>query len=351
MGEDEGEVVFLDDEDVDEQEWLAEERVERGQDPGVLPPLASRNRLLASLVALALFVSGVGTAFTAAYHRHMADLQIANLLELTAAAYPPQIPNLPTLAFASTWHAKVQEQVLVPVVNRSPKPIVLLGAILQEPGMVGAANLAPTGVTTLKSGATGTVAGLVTVNCAQGPPLGYPAAGGDPSFVIPVQPSASLRVRAKTFGGEIAEATLDPEEGQADEAEMQERICLQQGSNAVTFQSDSFRYDAAAHLVTFDWTVKSNADAAVQYKDSVTISAPGRDATAPCTAKSARPTTPATGTIQPGATLAMSFAIQMSACPAGSTPPSTEAVMLSIYVSIHGDPLTADTMSLPVGLS
>ena len=81
MGDDEDEVVFLDDdEEAIDEGWLAEERVEN-TDAGVLPPRASRNRLFVTLAALALFLGGTGAAFTAAYHRHMTDLRNANLLD------------------------------------------------------------------------------------------------------------------------------------------------------------------------------------------------------------------------------------------------------------------------------
>jgi hypothetical protein len=352
LGDDEDDVVFLDDdEELDDDAWLDEERVEGGGDPGVLPPSASRNRLLATLVALAVFLGVTGTAFTAAYHRHLADVRIANLLALAAGSYPPQLPDLATLAFASTWHAQVRERVIVPVVNQSPRPVELLGAVLQEPGMIGTASLAPSGSTTLKTGQTGTVTGVVTVNCAQNPPIGYPSVDSDPSFVIPVQPIASLRVRAKTYGGQIAVATLDPEAGQGYQAEMQQRICLQQGDNAVSNLKQTTRYDTATHVLTLDVSVGSNADTPMQYKADLSISTQANDAAAPCTAESERPTSPASGTVAPESTIETSFAIQMSACPAGSTPPTTEGLLLTVYITIHGSPLTAESISLPVDVS
>ncbi|HWG24718.1 hypothetical protein, partial [Actinospica sp.] len=341
MGDDEDEVVFLDeDEDLGDAAWLDDERVEGGLHPGTLPPHVSRNRLLVTLVALALFLGGTGVAFTTAYHRHLTDVRIANLFSLASAGYPPQIPDLADLALAASWHAEVRERVDVPVVNQSPQPIVLLGAMLTEPGMVGTASLAPTGATTLKTGQTGIVAGVVTVDCTQNPALGYPSANSDPSFVIPVQPIATLKVRARTSGGRIAEATLDPEAGQGFQAEMQQRICLQQGDNAVSNLKQAKHYDSATHVLTLDVSVTSHADTAMQYTADLSISAPGSDASAPCTAESEHPTTPVGGTVGAESTVTVSFAIQMSACPAGSAPPPTEGLQLGVSISIHGYPLT-----------
>lgn len=350
--EDDDEPVFLDEDDeLGDAAWLEEERVESGQGAGALPPRASRNRLLATLAALALFLGGTGAAFTAAYHRHETDVRTANLLALGSAGYPPQLPDLADLAFSTSWHAVLRERVEVPVVNQSPKPIVLLGAELTEPGMVGTASLAPAGATRLATGQTGVVAGVITVDCAQNPRLGYPSAGGDPSFVIPVQPASSLLVRARTSGGRIAEATLDPEAGQGFQEEMQQRICLQQGDNAVSNLRQATHYDPATHVLTLDVSVKSNADTAMQYTADLSVETPGADATAACTAESAHPTTPAAGTLGPESTVTAAFAIQMSACPPGSAPPSTEGLQLTVSIEIHGYQLTEESLGLPVDLS
>ena len=349
--EDEDEVVFLDDDDeaIDEV-WLAEERVET-TDAGVLPPRASRNRLFVTLVALALFLGGTGAAFTAAYHRHMTDLRIENLLDLAAAASPPQIPDLANLAFASTWHAAVKEQVLVPVVNHSPRPVVLLGAVLTEPGMVGAANLAPTGRATLKSGQVGDFVGQVTVDCTRTPAAFAGVIGSDPSVVLPKVPVPSLRVRARTSGGQITQTTLNPESGQALGGEMQERICLQQGSTELGAPTISMRYDAAKHVLTFDWSATSRADIALEYKLELSYSYPQDDQSAgTCRIESLPAQAIQSGVLLPGTTLSASVPVQMSDCPAGTMVVPTEMFLLNIDLASGGTDLGSEQDGFPVTL-
>jgi hypothetical protein len=350
--EDEDEVVFLDDdEDAIDEGWLAEERVEN-TDAGVLPPRAARNRLFATLAALALFLGATGAAFTAAYHRHMTDLRNANLLELTAAASPPQIPALANLAFASTWHAAVSEQVLVPVVNHSPRPVVLLGAVLREPGMIGSASLAPTGRATLKSGQVGDFAGRVTVDCTRSPGAFAGVIGSDPSVILPKDPVPSLRVRARTSGGQIAQTTLDPESGQTFGGQMQERICLQQGSTELGAPAISMRYDTATHVLTFGWSATSRADIALEYRLELSYSYPQDDPSAvPCRIESLPAQAIHSGVLLPGATLDTSVPVQMSDCPAGTVLVPTEMFLLSIDLASGGVDLGSEQASFPVTLN
>jgi hypothetical protein len=349
--EDEDEVVFLDDDEtaIDEG-WLAEERVETA-DAGVLPPSASRNRLFVTLVALALFLGGTGAAFTAAYHRHVTDLRIANLLDLTADASPPQIPDLADLAFASTWHAAVREQVLVPVVNHSPRPVELLGAVLTEPGMVGTANLAPTGRATLKSGQVGDFVGQVTVDCTRTPAAFAGVIGSDPSVVLPKDPGPSLRVRARTSGGQIAQTTLDPESGPALDGEMQERICLQQGSTELGAPAISTHYDAATHVLTFDWSATSRADITLAYRLALSYSYPQDDPSAvACRIESMPAQAVQSGVLVPGATLNASVPVQMSDCPAGTVQVPAEMFLLSLDLASGGTDLGSEQDGFPVTL-
>ena len=371
MQDDDDDVVFIDEgeflEDDEDAEFAeedgaaepaavavsAEERVESAYEDGLLPPHGARDRLLVTLLALVVFIAGTSAAFTAAYHRHLTDVRLANLLDLTAASSPPQIPGLADLGFAATWHAEVREKVIVPVVSQSPLPVVLLDAVLQEPGMVGTASLKPTGPTTLHTGQTGTLAGVVTVNCAQTPPENFPSLTGDPSFVIPAQPDATLRVRAKTSGGRIAQAVLDPEAGQGYGTEMQQRICTQQGGIAVGAQKESTHYNPATHILTVTWSATSQSDSPLWYSANLAISAPGNDATAPCTISAMIPVPgqPYVGTLKPGATLTTRFELQMSACPTGTSPPSTEAIYLNLELAIDGTDVVSEQDSYPVELS
>ena len=349
--EDEDEVVFLDDDEVAiDEPWLDEERVE-STDTGVLPPRASQNRLFVTLAALVLFLGGTGAAFTAAYHRHMTDLRIANLLELTAAASPPQIPDLANLAFASAWHGAISEKVLVPVVNHSPRPVVLLGAVLTEPGMVGPASLAPTGSTTLKPGQVGDLTGHVTVDCTRTPAEFAGVIGSDPSVLLPKDPLPSLRVRARTSGGQIAQTTLNPESGQALGGVMQERICEQQGSTELGAPAVSTRYDAATHILTFDWSAPSRADITLEYRLELSYSYPQDDpSAAPCRIESMPAQAIQSGVLVPGATLNASVPVQMSNCPAGTQQVPTEMFLLTLDLATGGADVDSEQSSFPVTL-
>ena len=349
MGDDEDEVVFLDDDELAVDEgWLAEERVET-TDTGVLPPRASRNRLFVTVAALVLFLGGTGTAFTAAYHRHMTDLRMANLLELTAAASPPQIPDLANLAFAATWHAELKERILVPVVNHGPRPVALLGAVLAEPGMVGTANLAPTGSTTLKPGQAGEFIGQVTVDCTRTPSAFAGVIGSDPSVGVPKVVAPSLRVRARTSGGQIAQTTLNPESGHALGGEIQERICLQQGSTELGASAVSTHYDAATHVLTVGWSAPSRADIALEYKLELSYSYPQDDPSAvACRIESLPAPARQSGVLRPGATLNASIPVQMSNCPAGTAQVPTEMFLLSLDLATGGTDLGTEQDGFPV---
>jgi hypothetical protein len=281
----------------------------------------------------------------------MTDLRIANLLELTAAAYSPQIPDLANLAFASTWHAELKEQILVPVVNHSPRPVVLLGAVLTEPGMVGTANLAPTGSTTLKSGQAGEFIGQVTVDCTRTPAAFAGVIGSDPSVSVPKVAAPSLRVRARTSAGQIAQTTLNPESGQAFGGEMQERICLQQGSTELGAPAISTHYDAATHVLTVDWSATSRADIALEYKVELSYSYPQDDPSAvACRIESLPAQADQSGVLRPGATLNASVPVQMSDCPPGTVSVPTEMFLLSLDLAVGGTDLGSEQDGFPVAL-
>lgn len=352
MGDDDDDdVVFLDDEELDDADWLDEEDLGNAGRPGTLPPRASRFRLLVTLAALAIFLGGTGTAFTAAYHRHMTDLRIANLLDLAAAA-SPQIPGLADLGFSTIWHAEVREQVVVPVVNHGPRPVVLLGAVLSEPGMTSDAKLKPTGAKTLQTGEVGDLSGEITVSCAQAATARISVTGNDPSASAPRQSGPTLRVQAETTSGTIAQATLNPESGQALGGEIQQRICTQQGAFVVGDAQQITHYDRSTHILTFTWSATSRADSPLWYDATLELSIPGRDAEEPCTAETVSPAgQPYIGTLKPGATIRATFEIQMSSCPSGTSPPDTEALYLNLELAIDGTSVLTELNSYPIELS
>jgi len=352
MGDDDDDdVVFLDDEEIDDADWIDEEGLGSAGHPGMLPPRVSRHRLLVTLAALAVFLGGTGAVFTAAYHRHMTDLRIANLLDLAAAA-SPQIPGLADLGFSTIWHAEVRERVVVPVVNQGPRPVVLLGAVLSEPGMISTADLKPTGEKTLRTGEVGDLAGEITVSCAQAATAPFAVTGNDPSASAPRLTTPTLRVQAKTASGTIAQATLNPESGQALSGEIQQRICTQQGAFVVGGAQQITHYDRSTHILTFTWSATSRADSPLWYDATLELSVPGRDAEAPCTAETISPAgEPYIGTLKPGATIRATFEIQMSSCQSGTSPPDDEALYLSLQLAIDGTSVLTELNTYPVELS
>jgi len=335
------EVVFLDeDEDLNELPWLHEERVHGGRDPARLPPHAPRPRVLASLLALAIFLGTTGTTFRVAYHRHVTDRRIANLLDLAPAASAPQIRGLVELGFQQTWHAKLTEQVVMQVLNRSPEPVVLLGAVLEEPGMLKTATLKPVGATTLKPGQAGTVAGEVSVDCTQDPAAISPLVDDTASVTVAVPGTSALLVRARTASGQVAEAAVDPD---ANGPNVQERICLQQGNNVTGATALTLSGNPRTHIATVDFSVPSNADIALDYKATATYSAdpaPGSDASELPYVSAPKPTLPTTGTLKPGATVKVAFAIQVSNCTSARSS-TTDNFYLQFVLTAKGIPINS----------
>ncbi len=349
------EVVFLDlDEDwagagardpgyadvqwLDEVDEVGEERLDGGRDPSVLPPLATRSRVLATLLVLALFVAGTGSAFAAAYHRHVTDLQLANLLDLRDTAAPPDIPGLAAVGFQAIWHAYLSERVVVPVQNRSPKPVVLLGAELVEQGMLQNASFAPVGAARLQPGQTGELAGVVTVDCTQviqifGVDLGGENHAGTLSGELP---PTGMEVRARTSGGLTRTATLNPD---GEGADLQERICEQEGFDAMTRAAVQATANAKTRTITLSISSTSHADVPM---DFVAAAQYARDPAGESLglALSADPTadTPIAGIVRSGGTVRAVFAIQVWSCPSGPLP-SVGVVNLNIQLLFHGNPV------------
>jgi len=333
--DDDVEVIFVDEDDEPRDAvWPEDERIDSGRGPADLPPHASRHRLLVTLIVLAALLGGVGSAFTVAYHRHVTDRRLANELDLAAAA-TPQIPGQSALNLQSAWHAELTEQIVIPVVNRSPRPIVLLGAMLREPDMVGDATLTPTGTTSLEPGQTGKVTGKVTVDCTQGQAANFTFMDNSNGTDVPTSNTSALQVRARTSGGKIAEATVNPDA----QEDLQQRICSQQSGEIIGTVKITSSHESGTRTLAVNLSFPSHADIALQYKVLFTPSVPGHDSAAACTIEAARPKTPTTGTLRPGSTATVTYTLQLSNCPAGASPPSTEGVELNIAVSIGKTPV------------
>lgn len=336
MHDDEGEIVFLDDDDEPgDDPWPEAERIESGRDSSLLPPHAEPRRVLVTLVVLAVFLGGVGTAFGAAYHRHVTDRQLANELALAPASSPPQIPGLTALGFQGAWHARITKRISIPVVNRSPQPIELLGAVLEEPGLVAAATMAPSGTTSLKPGQTGTVVGEVTVDCTQYPASNFPQMDNSNATDIPIAGTSTLAVRARTSGGSVASASVNPDAKQGD---VQQRICTQQGDEFLGALSLTSSWNASAHTATVTMSAPSHADVPLQYQAEIAISDPV-PVTYGCVTGASRPTTPASGTVRPGETVTASYAIQMPDCSTRNRPSSGATITVTLAFSVNGTQL------------
>ena len=341
------EVVFLDlDEDRDragdhdpgyaDVQWLdepGEERLEGGRDPTVLPPIATRNRVLATLLALALFVAGTGSAFAAAYHRHVADLQLANLLDLRDTATSPDIPDLASVGFQTVWHAYLSERVVVPVLNRSPKPVLLLGAVVDERGMLKESSFTPFGTPRLEPGQTGELAGVVTVDCTQVVQIFGLEFGGTLSDELP---PPGMEVRARTFGGLTRTATLNPD-GQG--ADLQERICEQEGFDAMTRPAVQATADAKTRTITLSISSTSQADVPMDFVAAALYARdPSSEALGLALSPDPMADTPIAGILRPGGTVRAVFMVQVWSCPSGPLPAVGE-INLSIQLTFHGSPV------------
>jgi hypothetical protein len=325
--------------------WSGEERIHGGRDPRLLPPNPPRSRILASILVLAVFLGCTGAAFDTAYHRHATDRRIANELDLEAGANPPTIPDLGTLGVQHVWHADLEEQVVVPVLNQSPEPVRLLGAVLQEPGMRAAAALEPVGAARLAPGQTGKVTGRVTVDCTQYPDSVFPffagGGGGGPNGpgpgggVIPAPSTAALLVRAQTAGGRVAQAALDPD---ADGPDLQQRICQQEGYAITGASSITAVADARTHSLRIDLTLSSTADIAMTYHAQADFTRRYQiSGSALADLAAPEPTLPDSGTVQPGQSLHVAFDIQVLSCPVQAL--STDQAYVQILLLARGNPV------------
>lgn len=341
-------VIFLDEDeaadfdeslDLDQAGWPTEERVEGGRGPGGtdLPPSVPRSRVLISLLALAVLLGGTGSAFTTAYHRHVTDRRIANTLDLIAGTSPPTIPGLAALGLQPLWHAELEEQIVIPVVNRSPGPVVLLGAVLEEPGMTTAASLVPVGAATLPPGRTGTVEGDITVDCTQDPAAVFPFMDNTGTATVPLPNSAALTVRAETEGGRVGEAALDPDD---DGPDLQVRICQQEGFDITGAPTIYTLADPRTHSVEVDLSVTSSSDVTLGYRANAAYAKQNQYGIANLSDTSApEPVLPATGTVRSGGTIHVSFAIQVLTCPAQVQP--TYQLYVEVLLTVRGNPVDA----------
>ena len=343
MQDDDGDVVFLDDDELGDESWLEDERIESGRDPSRLPPHAAPRRVLVTLVALAVFLSGVGTAFGTAYHRHETDRQLANELVLAPTSSPPQITGLVELGNAPEWHAHVTKQIVIPVVNRSPRPITLLGAALKEPGLVGDTTLTPRGTTSLKPGQTGTLTGKATVDCTQSQTADFPGVDTSSGAEIPVADNSALVVRAQTSGGSLASVTVNPDARQGD---VQARICDQESGAILGATGMTSSWNAATHTAVVTMIAPSQADIPLQYEAVFSLAYDGPIPSGGCDAGSTRPLTTTGGEVRPGETTTVSYAIQMTDCSASHRPSSTEDANVTVSLSANGTPLASSMLSI-----
>jgi hypothetical protein len=367
-GADEGEVEWL-------EESAGEEQVAAGRDPRRLPPHAPRGRILASALSVALVLGGTGGLGTVAYHRHETDVRVASTLDLSASGTAPSIPGLAELAFATTWHARPSEQVLVPVVNRGPDAVTLLDGRFSELGLSGPATLWPVGDPTLAPGGTGELAGTVTADCtsAQDADMTVLTQGSDAppgSAQIEVDPGAesgrqsstsssggysstvtvtalgsvssgvppaaqehlgSMQVRARSASGRTGEALIFPEVGVGTTAE---RICEQQGQNVITTSGLTASVDARTHTITVSLAATSVADVVLRYSaDSEYSALP--EAPGLILPDTLSPALPTAGTVAPGGKLDVAFQIPISRCSADSVP-GTDNILLNVLFLLDG---------------
>ena len=318
--------------------WLEEERLQAGRDLGrSLPPVAPQSRVMASLLALAVFLGCTGSAFTAAYHRHVTDRRIANTLALSASDTAPKIPGLSTLGFQQLWQAELKERVVIPVINHSPKSVVLLGAVLEEPGMTASAEFEPVGAARLAPGQTGAVGGEITVDCTQDPAAVFPYMDNSDNSTVPLPNTAALLVRARTEGGQIGEAALNPD---ANGPDLQLRICQQEGFDITGPPTIYAIGDARTHSVVVTLTVASSSDITMGYRATVAYTRQNQHgAIGPADTAPPEPLLPATGTVRSGATIHVSFTIHVLACPI--QPKQTDGLYVELMLTAGGNPVDA----------
>lgn len=344
--DDSGDIELL---DLDESD---EERLAGERDPSLLPAHASRRRAIASLVALALWVTGVGGWVTAAYHRHQTDVRIANLLSLQDTEAVPSIPALPALGAQAVWRSRPTERVLVSVINKSPEPVTLLNGVLDEPGMTTPATLAPVGAATLRVGQTGQIAGNVTVDCTEGTstadaviPQNSTSTGvatvTASAEATANSPAAPLLVRARTSGGSIGLQRLQPDVGGQN---LQQRICSQEEGNVFGTFSTSTTGDLKTHVISLTLSTSSVADIPLTYAASASYSA-DPEADGNIIAPNPRPALPVTGTVKPGGGLRVAFSIPVTSCPA-TPPPSTDNILVFLIFTSRGNVVGMFTTSV-----
>jgi hypothetical protein len=318
--------------------WVDGDEVLGGRDlnDGRLPPRTTPNRVAATLLALGLFLAGLGLSGSAAYDRHLADRRIANILQLESGPGAPSIPGLTQLAFASVWQAQVPEQVTFPVVNRSPKPVTLVSAELSESGLISSSPLTPVGNRLLAPGQSGTLGGTVIADCMQatGMQTVILTSGGltADEFTTP-----KLSVTVRTSGGTTGTAPLDPEV--AGEADLQQRICDQQGNAPVSLSGITATADPDTRTITLSMDAGFVPTVAVDYSATATYSDAPADHV-PGLILSTRPTavSPAEGVLTPTGDLSLTYVIKVSGCPTG-TLPQTDRVDIRLDMSRDGRPL------------
>jgi hypothetical protein len=321
--------------------WLDVERLQGGRDPGrSLPPVAPRSRVTASLLALAVFLACTGSAFTAAYHRHLTDRRIANTLKLSAADTAPKIPGLAALGFQQLWHAELEERVVIPVVNQSPRPVVLLSAVLEEPGMTAAAEFEPVGAARLAPGQTGAVGGEIMVDCTQDPAAVFPYMDNSDNSTVPLPNTAALLVRARTQGGHVGEAALNPD---ANGPDLQLRICQQEGFDITGPPTIYAIGDARTHTVEVSLDVTSSSDITMGYRATVAYARQDQygiiGVAGPADTSPPEPLLPSTGTVRSGATIHVSFTIHVLSCPI--QPQATDGLYVELTLTAQGNPVDA----------
>jgi hypothetical protein len=318
--------------------WLGEERLQGGRDLGRgLPPVVPQSRVMASLLALAVFLGCTGSALTAAYHRHVTDRRIANTLALSASDTAPRIPGLAALGHQQLWQAKIEERVVIPVINHSPKPVMLLSAVLEEPGMTAAAEFEPVGAAQLAPGQTGSVDGEITVDCTQDPAAVFPYMDNSDNSTVPLPNTAALLVRARTEGGHVGEAALNPD---ANGPDLQLRICQQEGFDITGPPTIYAIGDARTHSVVVTLTVASSSDITMGYRASVAYTRQNQHgAIGPADTSPPEPLLPATGTVRSGATIHVSFTIHVLACPI--EPKQTDGLYVELMLTAGGNPVDA----------
>jgi hypothetical protein len=300
--------------------------------------------MLASLLALGVFLAGTGSAAAAAYRRHVTDRRLANELVLHAAASPPAIPDLASLGFANSWQAWVTERVLVPVVNQGPRTVELLDAELVEPGLMGEAKLTPAVGKTLRPGATGELAGTVTADCAaaEASATAVFGSGQDPAGT---GAGAILQVRARTSGGTTATARLNPESDEG--ADLRARICEQEGDHLTGPQTVTTSFDKTSHIIIIRVSARSNADLQVQYSAQARYeNDPGLESGL---SLSAHPVVAqGIGVLNPGGSLSEMFLVGVRHCP---TKPLTRPVtlLMALSYSIQGEYVSTTSRAIELG--